>query len=148
MEKIIREELEQLKADIIYRHEQSGQVASGKTRASFSIENVSNEGGELWGNKYVGVLETGRKPGKVPYQFRDILKRWALAKGLTFKDEKDLNRFAYFVAQKIRNEGTKLFRSGMREDIFETPIKDFTERLNERIYAVYQKQIENQIFAK
>ncbi|MFV0392409.1 MAG: hypothetical protein ACK5KP_11100 [Paludibacteraceae bacterium] len=146
IDNILREELEQLKNEIIFRHEQAGQVASGKTRASFSIE-VSGNRGELWGNAYVGVLETGRQPGKVPYQFRDIIKRWAIAKGLTFNDEKDLNRFAYFVAQKIAKEGTKLFRSGMKEDIFETPIRQFTERISERIYSAYSKEIENQIFA-
>lgn len=144
---ILREELEQLKNEIILRHEQAGQVASKKTRASFSVE-VSGNRGELWGNSYVGVLETGRKPGKVPYRFSDIIKRWAITKGLTFSNEKDLNRFAYFVSQKIATEGTKLYRSGMREDIFETPISQFTERISQRFYTAYSKEIENQIFSK
>jgi hypothetical protein len=147
LQPIIQSELEQLKAEIIFRHEQAGQVASGKTRASFEIV-TSESSGELWGNSYVGVLERGRKPGKVPYNFRDILKRWATAKGISFSSEADMNRWAYFVAKKIREEGTLLYARGRREDIFETPINNFIDRITNRIGSIYQSEIENTIFAK
>lgn len=144
---IIKEELEQLKQDIVFRHTQAGQVASGKTRDSFEVVIESETSGVLLGNSYVGVLEYGRKPGKVPYDFKDILKRWAVAKGITFSSETDFNRWAYFVAQKIRKEGTKLYRSGIKEDIFETSINQFSDRLSSRISAFMETEIENNIFS-
>lgn len=146
IQEILTTELEKLKRDIIVNHERAGQVASGRTRDSLSVENVSASGGELQGASYLGVLERGRKGGKVPYNFIEILKKWAAHKGISFSNEKDFNRWAYFVQKKIKEEGTKLFRSGQTLDIFDTPIKDFTKRLGEQVGTMYQTQIANEIF--
>lgn len=142
---ILRQELDKLKADVITRHEQSGQVASGKTKQSFEVA-TQPFAGQLMGASYVGVLERGRKPGKVPYDFVDILKRWASAKGISFSDEKQFNRWANGVKWKIIREGTKLYRSGTTQDIFDTPIKEFDIRLTERISIYYQQKVTNEIF--
>ena len=141
---ILRSELEHLKADIIRRHEEAGQVASGRTRASFEVR-VSDSNGQLLGNSYVGVLERGRRAGKVPYDFKDILLRWAEAKGIFFANNTDAKRWAWFVTQKIRQEGTTLYRSGQTVDVFTTPITDFTERLSKQLTAEYRSEIINSI---
>lgn len=142
---ILIKELEQLKSDIIRRHEEAGQVASGRTRAAFEVR-VNDNNGQLLGNAYVGVLERGRRAGKVPYNMRDILLRWAEMKGIAFDSETSANRWAYFVAKKIKEEGTKLYRSGQRLDIMTTPVEEFTERLSERISVLYENEITNEIF--
>ena len=142
---ILKDELATLKADVIQRHEQSGQVASGRTRASFDEYLTSEYSGVLEGAGYSGVLEKGRKAGKVPYDFKDILQRWAQAKGLTFATQSDFNRWAYFVTKKIREEGTALYRSQQQEDIFTTPIAEFTERLSDRVATFFETEIKNQI---
>ena len=141
---ILSKELEQLKSDIIRRHEEAGQVASGRTRASFEVR-VSDSNGQLLGNSYVGVLERGRRAGKVPYDFKDILLRWAEAKGIFFANNTDAKRWAWFVTQKIRQEGTTLYRSGQTVDVFTTPITDFTERLSKQLTAEYRSEIINSI---
>lgn len=146
IQEILNIELSRLKTDIATRSEQAGQRATGKTIASVSVENVSESGGQLLGNDYIGVLATGRKGGKVPYDFIDILKRWATAKGITFSDERQFNTWAYFVKKKIQKEGTVLYRSGVTKDIFDTPIADFQTRLSEKIAGHYQEQITNEIF--
>ena len=141
---ILRKELEQLKSDIIRRHEEVGQVASGRTRAAFEVR-VSDYNGQLLGNSYVGVLERGRRGGKVPYDFKDILLRWAEAKGIYFANNTDARRWAWFVTQKIRREGTKLYRSGQTVDIFTTPIEEMTERLADKLAGLYTNEITNTI---
>lgn len=141
---ILRNELEQLKSDIIRRHEEAGQVASGRTRAAFEVR-VSDYNGQLLGNSYVRVLERGRRGGKVPYDFKDILLRWAAAKGIYFANNTEARRWAWFVTQKIRREGTALYRSGQTVDIFTTPIADFTERLSKQLAAGYRSEIINSI---
>lgn len=141
---ILRNELEQLKSDIIRRHEEAGQVASGRTRASFEVR-ASDSNGQLLGNSYVGVLERGRRGGKVPYDFKDILLRWAEAKGIYFANNTDARRWAWFVTQKIRREGTTLYRSGQTVDIFATPIADFAERLSRQLATGYRSEIINSI---
>lgn len=145
---ILDEELEILKNDIILRHEQSGQVASGKTKAEFENKLTSDYSGQLLGAGYSGVLERGRKPGGVPRDFVEILKRWAQAKSISFKNEEDFNRWADAVKWKIIREGTKIYRSGQIEDIFETPVLQFNNRLTQRIAVYFEQETQNQIFTK
>jgi len=141
---ILYEELEILEADIIHRHEQAGQVASGKTRASFLIQS-SGLAGTLSGANYVGVLQQGRKAGGVPKDFIEILRAWASAKNISFSDEKQFNQWANAVKWKIIREGTKLYRSG-QQDIFDTPIESFNKRLSSRIVQFYENELVNEIF--
>ena len=145
VEQILTEELENLKSDITSRIEASGQTASGNTAKSLEVE-AKDYSGQLTGASYIGVLETGRKPGRVPREFIDILKRWAQAKGISFSDEKQFNLWANAVKWKIIREGTKLYRSGQNEDIFDSSVKKFEDKLNERIAVFYQSQIANEIF--
>lgn len=145
---ILDEELEILKNDIIFRHEQSGQVASGKTKAYFENKLTSNYSGQLLGAGYAGVLERGRKPGGVPRDFIEILRRWSQAKSISFKNEEQFNLWANAVKWKIIKEGTKLYRSGQIEDIFETPVLQFNNRLSQRIATYFEQEVQNQIFTK
>ena len=145
-EKILSEELEQLKADIIQRQKAAGEMASGKTAAGYevSVENANH--GWLSGFSYVGVLEVGRKPGKVPMYFKEIIKRWIVAKGLQYQGEKELNRMAASIAWVIHKEGTTLHRHGYKVDIFDTPLKNFTDRLMNRLASYYTLQTVNEIY--
>lgn len=145
---IIDNELDKLIYDIKTRHIASGQQASGNTISSLEKRNVYNTGGQLWGNSYIGVLERGRKPGKVPKDFIDILKRWAGSKGISFTDEKQFNLWANGVKWKIIKEGTSLYRSGKTEDIFTTPISDFKDRLAKRLQSQMTIELTNKIFDK
>lgn len=145
---ILREELDQLRSDIIFRHEQAGQVASGKTREALEVQLPDQTTGQLIGFAYSGVLERGRKPGRVPRDFIDILKRWAAAKNISFSNEKQFNIWANAVKWKIIREGTKLYRSGRNEDIFSTPYEELNTRLSARIATYFENEINNLIFTK
>ncbi|MEI8087087.1 MAG: hypothetical protein WCG93_12835 [Paludibacter sp.] len=145
VERILYEELEILEEEIIQRHEQAGQVASGKTRAKFLIQS-SNLVGTLSGAGYVGVLERGRKPGGVPKDFIEILQKWAASKNISFSSEKQFELWANGVKWKLIREGTKLYRSGQKQDIFDTPIENFNKRLPIRIMNYYESELINDIF--
>lgn len=111
--------LESTKNQIIDSHLAAGQKASGNAAESFKVI-VDYEGGEvaLVGAAYTGVLENGRRGGKVPYDMEEILVRWAKAKGIQFKDEKDMWRFANAVKWNIIRFGTRLHVAGGRKDIY------------------------------
>lgn len=145
-DKILNEELEQLKQDIIQRQKDSGAMASGKTATGYEVAIESSKHGWLSGYSYVGVLEEGRKPGKVPVYFKEIIKRWIIAKGLQYQGEKELNRMAASIAWVIHKEGTVLHRNGYKVDIFDTPLKHFTERLINRLSSFYSLQTANKIY--
>lgn len=146
---IIQEELTRLRQDIIARSEAAGQRASGRTYAQIEVQDVTDQGGKLVGPGYVGVLATGRRSGKIPYDFIRIIKEWATYKGITFADEKEFDRWANAVAWKIRREGTQLWRhvgkGGGYEDIFNTPIDECIGRLIERLAEYYQMQFVDKI---
>ena len=147
---ILKEEFEILQKDVIKRHEDTGQVASGRTKASFDNYLTGSYSGVFVGASYSGVLEGGRKSGKVPFEMKQIIMEWAEAKGITFSTTKEFERWANAVAWKIRREGTELFRTGRMHngktpDIFETPVAEFETRLNNRISTFYINEIENLI---
>ena len=131
---IINEELLKLKDVIAANIVAQGLNASGKTAKSLEVV-MSETGGALMGRSFFAVLETGRKAGKVPKNFRQIIEKWATDKGLTFETPARLRSFSYLVARKIAREGTKQYRTGRRTDVF-------TEAVNETVTSI-QNQIGN-----
>lgn len=149
---ILDDELGILQSDILVKHEQAGQKASGKTASSFSHYLASANIGVLEGAMYAGTLERGRGPatgkGNGNSDFLQNLKEWIIVRGLSYTDEADLERLAKFLKWWINKNGTKLFRSGKTIDIFTTPLIDFSERLSQRVSVHFTNDIDNKIFKK
>lgn len=143
IEEMLREVFEQARQDIIARHEQAGQVASGKTRDSLRSEIVpglSSVTATLYGRKCFAALETGSKPWEKKYKhpprrFVDTIAQWMSDKGIT-------DASAYLVARKIMNEGSSLYRSGGREDIFTPAMKEAEQRIDKEISALFESIIQ------
>lgn len=153
---ILQEELEALRLSIIGNHLKAGQKASGRTAASLRVE-VSEDSGTLWGRNAFGVLETGRKGGRVPKDFQGIIMQWMRDKGIrpapipyltdrphkyTPQQRGEL-RMSYLIARKIRREGTKLFRAGGRQDIYSPEIEKTMERIETRMVSLIKTKIEH-----
>lgn len=131
---ILTEFFEHLKEDVIKEQQAQGRVASGKSIREYEVQ-VNDFGGILFGASYVGTLETGRKPGKVPFGFAEIIEDWINDKGI-FQNVSIAERgsIAYFIAKKIAEEGTKLHREGGASGILtgivtQERIKSFTDKL-------------------
>lgn len=127
---IIRTELEFLRDRIAANIMRNGQNASGQTIQSMRVE-AGDEEGTLYGRRFFGVLETGRRPGRVPSGFAQIILKWMQAKNIQADDGKDL-RMANAIAWAIRKRGSRLFREGGRKDVFSNEIPAARERLKER----------------
>lgn len=140
IEEMLREVFDQMRQDIIARHEQAGQVASGRTRDSLRSEIVpgmSSVTATLYGRKYFAALETGSKPWAKQYQhppkpFVETIAEWMKDKGITGVS-------AYLVARKIMNEGSSLYRSGGREDIFTHAMNEAEKRIDEQISEIFDR---------
>lgn len=78
---ILSDELRALSLRIKANHLRAGQKASGRTLASLRVE-VDGEHGTLYGRQAFGTLETGRRAGRVPRRFEDIIRQWILDKGI------------------------------------------------------------------
>lgn len=153
---ILQEELEALRLNIISNHTRAGQKASGRTAASLHVE-VSEDGGVLYGRKPFGTLETGRKAGRVPQNFQQIIIKWMADKGIKpapipyltnrqhkyTPEQRGVLRMSYFVAKKIRETGTKLFRDGGRADIYSPEIEKTVRAIESRMLSLIKTKIEH-----
>lgn len=153
---VLREELENLKQAIIKNHLAAGQRASGRTAASLRVE-VNETEGSLWGRSPFGTLETGRQAGKVPANFRSIIRQWMQDKGFKARpmpyktdrphkytaEERGELSLAFLIARKIEREGTSLFRKGGRHDIYSNVIPATRERILMRIVELLRTEVKS-----
>lgn len=138
---IVIEELQDLARRIAENIANNGQTASGRTARSLEVVD-ENDSLALYGRKAFGTMETGRKGGRVPRNFSDILYQWSLDKGIAFSDERERRSFAYLLAKKIQKEGTELFREGGRADVYSNEIQQTVENITQRISMSLQTEIQ------
>lgn len=154
---IVRDELERAKQLIINHIRANGQNASGRTIASLHVEQTK-EGGILWGRRPFGTLETGRRAGKVPYKFADIIYQWMLDKGLhatpmpyltankphKYSPQERADRsMAYAIAKSIAKRGTLLHRQGGRNDVYSNVIPTTLSRIADRFGALIETKFKS-----
>ena len=138
---ILREELEDLRRRIIDNMGKADQIVTGKTRDSLQV-NVRDTSGVLTGRQAFATLETGSRPWskppkRVPRFFADLIGEWIEAKGL------DLNKWA--VAHTIIHQGSKLYRTGGRSDVYSPEIQKTMDRIGERIINQYDVLITDRL---
>lgn len=119
----------------------TGTNATGRTAASLRFEVINETDKQILriiGKPYFQVVETGRKatpeytnPSK---QFVADILEWVKARGIEEKA-------AYGIAKSIHQKGTKLFRSGGREDIFSNVITPtFVDELSKSILSQFTNE--------
>lgn len=158
--KVVGEEIDSLRERIIANHEAAGQVASGRTRASIRVERTE-DGGILWGRKAFGVLETGRKSGRVPRNFNAIIRQWIIDKGIhvapvPYKrnpserwqpkytpQERGLMSLSGAIAYKIRTEGTLMHRRGEKVDIYSTDVLETVDNVGRKVSSIFDTEVEH-----
>lgn len=139
IEVMLTEVFEQAKRDIIANHERAGQVASGKTRDSLSVEvtsDTTSATATMYGRKYFAALETGSAPWKKQYKhpprpFVETIAKWMTDKGIEGVS-------AYLVARKIMREGSRLYRDKGRQDIFTPVMEDIEQRIDAELSSILE----------
>lgn len=142
VQNIVFEELEDLRKRIISNIDSSGRRASGRTSESMRTD-VSEDRGVLFGRMAFGTLETGRKPGKVPAGFYQIIKQWVIDKGISFDSQSERNSFAYLVSRKIAREGTQLYRRGADTDVYTAEVPETISRIKDRVGFLMRMEFES-----
>lgn len=157
---IVTEELERARQLIINHIRANGQNASGRTIKSLHVEATEAEG-VLYGHRPFGILETGRKAGRVPQSFRMIILQWMRDKGLhgtpipyvregahkyTPQQRGDLS-MAGAIAYTIQHRGSRLHRQGGRADVYSNVVPQTLERVRSRLISLINTQLEHIITA-
>lgn len=153
---IVGEELNALRMNIAANIMANGQNASGRTIRSLRIE-PREDGGTLFGRAPFATLERGRKGGKVPRSFHDIIYQWMMDKGIhgtpyQFKTSRQHKRsaqeagdrtLAYFISEKIRKQGTKLHRDGGRADVYSNEIPKTLTSVRNRLLGIVNTEFQH-----
>lgn len=99
----------------------AGQDASGDTSREIKFIMPSDNQVIVSGPSYVYVLETGRRPGKMP-PVTPNMTNWIVSKGLSI--DKTVESVGFAISKTIAEKGTKLFQQGGRTDIITPAISD------------------------
>ena len=113
-----------------------GVNASGRTSSGMQVQRYENGIRLVLTGEDVAplaTLEVGRRGGKVPMGFADIIEQWSRDKGLTFPRERDRRSFAYLTARKIARQGTQRHQQPI--DIYSEEVMRGVARLKEGIKA-------------
>jgi len=153
---IIEQEFNSLKQRIADNLDETGTTASGQTKESLDVKTFV-DGCILYGRKAFATVETGRKEGSIPFDFVEIIRRWAISKGIRpdpiqyirqeserwrpkyTPEERGMNAFAGSVAYTIRERGTQLHRNNGRNDIFSNEIQKTVEIIKSRLTELYKQ---------
>lgn len=134
-EKIIREFLEGIRAELIAYMDAEDRNASGKSKASLQVVNVTDNMGQLVGAQWIQYVFKGRPPGKMPPL--SAIVDWCNARGIP-------RGYAWVIAQNIAELGTKLYqqkRNIFNEIITEAKIDTFVESFA----AIYTARVKSGI---
>ena len=140
-----KETLENVKQKIIANMGFKKRNASMRSVNSLYVR-TDGTGGALFGRKSFLAMEKGRKPGRVPRDFRHIIADWIVAKGITLYStdgsKPRLSSVAYLIAESIRKRGTLLHQMTAFDDIYSGAVKQETRKLSEKIRLMLSSEVD------
>lgn len=146
MKDIIFKFLSEIAEEIKKEQISQGRYASGRTAQSIEVS-ANDTSGVIEGNISALALETGRKPGSVPAQFRHTIKTWMDQKRL-FQNETESKRnsIAYLISRKIAERGTLLYRQGGNSGVLSKAITPEKIRVfSDEVLSMYGREIRKEI---
>jgi len=112
---------------------------TGSTQTSMHSD-AAVDGLIVWGRENFQNIETGTSPqeaAKLDFNlFRRRLYNWANYLGIEFKSTKERFSFAWNVANKILEFGTKLYQQGGRNDIFSNEYQPLYDSISKQIGTI------------
>lgn len=117
------------------RLDSTGTTASGRTKESLEAV-LTDSGVQILGRPYFQGVEIGRPAGRIPYNMTQIIRQWMEDKGISSQfgsTEAQKRSAAYLIGQFIKNNGTRLYREGGRDDIYTDVIEEELPKLFQNI---------------
>jgi hypothetical protein len=127
------------------------QIAQGKNVTGVTAQSIevsaTDTTGVIEGSISALALETGRKPGNVPFGFKDIIRKWIDDKGI-FQSESDVkkNSIAFLIARKISQRGTLTHIQGGKSGVLSNVITNEKFKVfNDNVLSLYGREIRREI---
>lgn len=147
VDRLLTLHLGNIKVGIAQRMATMGRMSSGRSVASLQID-VKDSKGNLSGDKQWETMQRGRRPGKVPSNFREIIKNWVRQKGISIQPKEGqsqkqaIESFSYLVTRNIMQNGTKLYRDKGYNDIYDTLLEEEIKKLTNETTSVLELEID------
>lgn len=147
VDRLLTLHLGNIKVGIAQRMAALGRMSSGHSVASLQID-VKDSKGNLSGDKQWETMQRGRRPGKVPSNFREIIKNWVRQKGISVQPKEGqspkqaIESFSYLVTRNIMQNGTKLYRDKGYNDIYDTLLEEEIKKLTNETASVLELDID------
>jgi hypothetical protein len=136
---ILRQFGENTCADIRMQMAQQG-LGDSKLAKSVAYEVNGNEI-KITAAHWYDYAEKGRGPGKVPYNFRDILETWIVSRGIKPRDG-NISKFASAIAWTTIKSGSYLYRHPNEQRDFDTePIQENLDWLKGQVGVYIMNEI-------
>lgn len=98
------------------------------------------------GDSYFIYAEKGRRAGKVPYNFVDIIQQWLEDKGIQVPQGLTPKRFASSIAYKIKYYGSLKYRTKSPSDVVEPVASEMIPRLNDILENRVMMYVNDELF--
>ncbi len=141
--------LEQAKADIQARMASENINATGRSSASWRVEQYPGGVRLVYGNPDTAPLpslEVGISPEEAPTDMRTFMAAlidWSRAKGIQFPTEGKRRSFAYLLGRRIQREGT--LRHMKPVDVYTTIVMDAAEQVKGAVTVTVTQYIHEQL---
>lgn len=152
MSKVVSEEFEKLKQELIQAYDSKGMRASGEFAESLEVEQTER-GAKLYGAGYAVQLEYGRGAttgsGVGGESLRDKIKQWIQDKGIQAKDNISDDSLVFLITRKIHRDGWKregyggvgLISSVLTDARFDEIIERAKESINEEFIKIIRYRV-------
>jgi hypothetical protein len=142
--KILKDELELLKTELIKEYDSLGMRASGKWADGLEVQ-ASEATGKIIGLDYSQQLEFGRRAGKFPP--REAIEQWIRDKGLASRIEGQISisTLAFLIARKIAREGWKREQFGGVELISKVVTAERIQKILDKVGSSFRTRFTSEI---
>ena len=138
----------QLRDEIKQSIESHGLRASGRTQDSLRVY-VDGDWVVLEGRAFFSSLQYGSSnwTGKTGVkctveEFREIIRQWVTDKGLNFGQAKEHEKTIDAITHSIIRNGTKLYRTNGRLDVYDTLINEALLDIGEQLQLIQAKAVD------
>lgn len=141
--------LEQAKEDIQRRMAEESINATGRSSASWRVEQYPNGVRLVYGNADTAPLpslEVGISPEEAPTDMRTFMAAlidWSRAKGIQFPTEGRRRSFSYLLGRRIQREGT--LRHMKPVDVYTTIVMDTAQQVTGAVKVTVTQYIHQQL---
>ena len=111
---------------------------------------ITNEGDgthiQILAYPYFFYSEHGRRAGKIPYNFVDILEEWVADKGITVPSGLTARKFASAIAWKIKRYGSLRYRTQSPADVVAPVMSEMYPKLGDILESRVMYYINDNLF--